>query len=228
MSVIQSFVKKLLQDALNVERDEGFHHLFLLSQVALETGWLKHVSKDEITNEDSKNLFNIKGSYNGEYVTILTTEYDKNKVPYKIKDKFRKYPSYEESIKDWVKLLKTSRYKLAYDNRHDLVKLTEYIHKCGYATDPNYVTKILNIANTIEKEIYKLNNDRKVLKIGDKGNDVKKLQEQLLKLKYNVGDIDGIFGEKTKQALMNFQKDNQLTVDGIAGNNTYFELNKLK
>ncbi|PYG87917.1 RHS repeat-associated protein, partial [Ruminiclostridium sufflavum DSM 19573] len=69
-----------------------------------------------------------------------------------------------------------------------------------------------------------------VAKLGTRGDTVQAIQEKLNKLGYNVGKADGIFGEKTKAAVIKFQKDNGLTVDGIVGNQTlteiYFEQSK--
>lgn len=62
---------------------------------------------------------------------------------------------------------------------------------------------------------------------GSQGSDVKKLQEMLnSKGSYNLV-TDGIFGDKTKAAVMDYQKNNGLAVDGIVGNNTWGALNKV-
>ncbi|WP_168190069.1 SpoIID/LytB domain-containing protein [Caloramator sp. E03] len=58
-----------------------------------------------------------------------------------------------------------------------------------------------------------------VLKKGDKGEQVKKLQEALKFLSYNV-DINGVFDEKTEVAVKAFQKSNKLVIDGIVGSKT--------
>lgn len=58
------------------------------------------------------------------------------------------------------------------------------------------------------------------LKKGCKGEDVKALQILLLGNAYDCGDVDGIFGGRTELAVKTFQKDRDLTVDGIAGKNT--------
>lgn len=58
----------------------------------------------------------------------------------------------------------------------------------------------------------------KTLKIGSKGDDVKKLQKSL------GITADGIFGNQTAAALKSYQKKNNLTVDGIAGNQTFGSL----
>ena len=58
-----------------------------------------------------------------------------------------------------------------------------------------------------------------VLSIGDTGENVRKLQEQLVKLGYNVGSKgpDGDFGSKTYAAVIDFQRKHNLDDDGIVG-----------
>ncbi|MCM3182020.1 peptidoglycan-binding protein [Priestia megaterium] len=43
---------------------------------------------------------------------------------------------------------------------------------------------------------------------------------------YNTKGTDGIFGANTEAAVRNFQKDNKLAVDGIAGPNTLTAISK--
>ncbi|NMG23068.1 peptidoglycan-binding domain-containing protein [Brasilonema bromeliae] len=64
-----------------------------------------------------------------------------------------------------------------------------------------------------------------VLKEGSKGAEVTKLQEGLKKLNFYSGVVDGIFGAKTKEAVINFQKSQQLVADGIVGEKTWSKLN---
>jgi spore germination protein len=66
----------------------------------------------------------------------------------------------------------------------------------------------------------------RVLKLGSRGDDVKLLQTKLNNLNFSAGTPDGIFGPKTKTAVMAFQKASGITVDGIVGQNTYAKLNK--
>ncbi len=60
----------------------------------------------------------------------------------------------------------------------------------------------------------------RTLKVGSKGDDVKRLQENLNTLGYNAGKPDGIFGNGTKNAVIAFQKAKGLTADGIVGTGT--------
>lgn len=57
-------------------------------------------------------------------------------------------------------------------------------------------------------------------KIGSRSREVRQIQTALRDRGYFTSSIDGIFGTLTKNAVMNFQRDNGLTVDGIAGTNT--------
>ena len=51
-------------------------------------------------------------------------------------------------------------------------------------------------------------------------NDIKLIQKKLKNWGYYFGEIDGVYGAKTKSAVIKFQKNNKLTADGIVGNNT--------
>ena len=55
-----------------------------------------------------------------------------------------------------------------------------------------------------------------ILRYNSRGDTVKSLQTKLTKLGYSVGSIDGIFGVKTEQALIRFQKAQGLKQTGIA------------
>lgn len=59
-----------------------------------------------------------------------------------------------------------------------------------------------------------------LLREGDRGENVKSVQEILTRLGYRPGPADGIFGQKTERAVINFQEDRGLYADGIVGPNT--------
>jgi hypothetical protein len=60
---------------------------------------------------------------------------------------------------------------------------------------------------------------------GDEGSGVTTLQNALARAGYPVGTVDGIYGEATKSAVTQFQADENLTEDGIAGAQTLAALN---
>lgn len=57
-------------------------------------------------------------------------------------------------------------------------------------------------------------------KIGSQGKEVRQIQTKLTELGFFSDKIDGIYGEKTKAAVIRFQKQKGLTADGIAGTKT--------
>ncbi len=56
--------------------------------------------------------------------------------------------------------------------------------------------------------------------IGSQGDTVREIQKALEYNGYYRGEIDGIFGENTKTAVKNFQRDSGLKADGIVGDAT--------
>ncbi|NLP43653.1 MAG: spore cortex-lytic enzyme [Peptococcaceae bacterium] len=62
---------------------------------------------------------------------------------------------------------------------------------------------------------------------GSRGSEVKDLQKRLTQLGYQLGKVDGIYGEKTAAAVTRFQKERGLKADGIAGKETIAALKKL-
>lgn len=67
------------------------------------------------------------------------------------------------------------------------------------------------------------------LRRGLSNDNVKKLQERLAELGYDLGEMgaDGIFGPKTEAALKAFQEDYDLLVDGIYGKDTHAKLTEV-
>ncbi len=59
-----------------------------------------------------------------------------------------------------------------------------------------------------------------VLEVGSSGANVTKVQNRLIQYGYMTGSADGKYGEKTRDAVLLFQKRNGLTVDGRVGKET--------
>lgn len=57
-------------------------------------------------------------------------------------------------------------------------------------------------------------------KYGSSGDEVKNIQTKLKQWGYYDGNVDGIYGSKTYEAVKKFQNKNGLTADGIAGEKT--------
>lgn len=70
------------------------------------------------------------------------------------------------------------------------------------------------------------------LDIGSSGEDVQKIQEQLNRISDNYPLIpkiseDGIFGERTQNAVKVFQSVFGLTPDGIVGSRTWYKIQEI-
>ena len=66
-----------------------------------------------------------------------------------------------------------------------------------------------------------------LLKIGSRGDEVQALQNRLITLGYLTGTADSIYGTQTAQAVTSFQKANNLSADGIAGQDTLSLINSV-
>lgn len=145
-TIIDDFVKSIWPKAKEAASLIGLDPKLLMAQAALETGWGKFVTKDA-EGGSSNNLFNIKIGANSEHdsVNVKTTEYIAD-TPIKMNASFRKYASVEESFNDYVSLIKgDERYQGALASASNPEIYVNELHKAGYATDPEYSTKILSI-----------------------------------------------------------------------------------
>ena len=143
---VQAFLSRLAPEAEEASRSTGIPARFMLGQAALESGW----GKRQITGADgtpSHNLFGIKagGNWSGKVVEATTTEYV-NGVPQKRVEKFRAYDSYADSFRDYASLLRNNpRYENVLANAQDVKGFAQGLQNAGYATDPNYASKLTRI-----------------------------------------------------------------------------------
>ena len=63
-------------------------------------------------------------------------------------------------------------------------------------------------------------NGSKVLRKGDYGLEVEALQSKLQQLGYNISNVDGDFGNRTRQEVIKFQGMTNQVQDGVVGKNT--------
>ena len=137
------FVQHLSSTAEAVAKESGIPASFMLGQAGHETGW----GRSEIRNKDgstSFNLFGIKAGkgWTGKVAEVTTTEYI-NGVPRKVVAKFRAYDSYEDSFRDYAKLINQSpRYEQARAQTGSAEAYASALQKAGYATDPAYARKL--------------------------------------------------------------------------------------
>lgn len=135
----QEFLDKLGPMARKDMRETGILASLTMAQGILESGW----GQSGLTKK-ANNLFGIKGSYNGQSYECNTFEYINGKRV-ETKAKFRKYPSWQESVADHSSLF------LRLDRYANLRGETDYKNACwkvqedGYATAPNYAESLIRL-----------------------------------------------------------------------------------
>lgn len=131
------FLESIHQGAVDGWKQYGVLPSLTGAQAIIESGWGQSALATQ-----GHNLFGIKGTYNGQSVTMPTYEYYGGRYV-RINDAFRAYPSNYESIVDHGRFLKVnSRYSNLIGQK-DYQTVTQLIRQDGYATDPKY-TNTLN------------------------------------------------------------------------------------
>ncbi len=144
------FVAQLWPHAEAVARELGVDPRMLIAHAALETGWGKHVP----CNPDgtcSFNLFGIKAGsrWQGASVGVNTVEFE-NGVAVQRRASFRAYGSPAESFRDYAQLIRSSpRYAAALGTGNDAAAFANALQAGGYATDPNYASKLTAVAERL-------------------------------------------------------------------------------
>lgn len=142
------FVQRHTEVAERVAHASGIPASFMIGQAGHETGWGKH----EIKNKDGSSSFNLFGikagpSWTGKVATVTTTEYVDG-VAKKTVAKFRAYDSYEDSFKDYARLISENpRYAKAKQQTGSVQAFATGLQRAGYATDPDYAAKLSRAIN---------------------------------------------------------------------------------
>ena len=140
---LDDFVQHHRRSAERVAAESGIPANFMLGQAGHETGW----GKGEIRQKDGTpayNLFGIKAGkgWTGKVAEVTTTEYIDGQAR-KVTAKFRAYDSYEDSFRDYARLINDNpRYEKARAQVHSAPAFASALQKAGYATDPLYAHKL--------------------------------------------------------------------------------------
>lgn len=146
-SSADEFVNTMLPMAKEAADRIGVDPRYLVAQAALETGWGKSVMRAQ-DGSSSHNLFGIKasGNWKGDSARAITSEF-RNGQMVKETAEFRSYASYKDSFHDLVTLLQSNnRYQDVLKSADNPEQFVRELQKAGYATDPDYASKISQIA----------------------------------------------------------------------------------
>ncbi len=137
MSTQTDFINLIKAGAQESQKKYGILASLTIAQAADESGWGQHV----IAN----NLFGIKANGStGPCVTVGTKEFVNGEY-INTTATFRAYPSLAASVEDQASFIASNaRYKNIL-HVTDAQKACELIQQDGYATDPDYATKLYDI-----------------------------------------------------------------------------------
>ena len=134
-----AFVERIKPKALAVAKELGIDPRIIIAQAAIETGWGKSVK--------GNNLFGIKSHGKQKGITVATHEVvDGKRVG--ITDSFRAYDTYADSISDYGDFLRDNKRYQPMLNADSLDEQIAALGASGYATDPDYASKIASIAKS--------------------------------------------------------------------------------
>ncbi|APR08225.1 Muramidase-2 precursor [Lentilactobacillus parabuchneri] len=100
-SVETDFINRLKDPVVKVSKQNHLYPSVMMAQAIVESDF----GRSELSL-DANNYFGVKGSYNGQSVTMSTGEYTANGKHYMTAAAFKKYPTIEASIKDNAYLLR--------------------------------------------------------------------------------------------------------------------------
>jgi flagellar protein FlgJ len=146
-----NFVKQHSDIASKIEKASGIPASFMLGQAGHETGWGQFQIKMK-GGAPSFNLFGIKAGagWTGKVAEVTTTEFVDG-VAQKRVARFRAYDSYEDSFKDYSRLISESpRYAKVREQTGSAHAFASGLQKAGYATDPEYAAKLSRAINTTQ------------------------------------------------------------------------------
>lgn len=133
----EDYIESTKSLAISVSKKSGLFPSVTLAQSALESNF----GRSELSTKYN-NYFGIKAKSGG--VKLETKEYE-NGVEKSVLEPFKKYDSKKDSFKDYARLISTAdRYKKVMEAK-DYKEAITLIKDCGYATDPNYASKVIEI-----------------------------------------------------------------------------------
>jgi flagellar rod assembly protein/muramidase FlgJ len=134
----EAFIARLGPLALVSARSSGVPASFIVAQAALESGW----GESRLARE-ANNLFGIKAgtSWNGDTLTLDSREFIDGQWLSQGAS-WRRYADWQDSIDDHAAFLRGNpRYAACFEHT-DGVGFAGAVARAGYATDPNYASKL--------------------------------------------------------------------------------------
>jgi flagellar protein FlgJ len=145
------FVRAMTPWAEAAGRRLGVAPETVIAHAALESGWGRHLPGTD--GQSSFNFFGVKaqGGWSGTAVNAATTEFDAGGAR-RVNADFRQYDSAAAGVADYAGLLAgNSRYAGALNTGSDVTAFATALKRGGYATDPDYVRKLVATAAAVRE-----------------------------------------------------------------------------
>jgi flagellar protein FlgJ len=147
----EDFVATVMPAARAAADKLGVDPAAIVAHAALETGWGRHMPASS-DGTPSFNLFGIKAGagWQGAGVSAGTREYVAGGMQ-NVDARFRAYASPAESIGDYADFLRSNpRYAAALGTGADIGAFAAALQRAGYATDPDYASKLAAVADELK------------------------------------------------------------------------------
>jgi flagellar protein FlgJ len=147
----QAFLDSIAPWARQAAAQLGVAPELVQAHAALESGWGQRPLRVE-GGASSHNLFGIKAGprWNGATGDSTTTEYV-NGAALTTRERFRAYPDAASAFQDYARvLLDNPRYRSALNTGNDAQAFAQGLARGGYATDPDYASKLARIAGKLQ------------------------------------------------------------------------------
>ena len=147
----QAFLDSIAPWARQAAAQLGVAPELVQAHAALESGWGQRPLRVE-GGASSHNLFGIKAGprWNGATGDSTTTEYV-NGAALTTRERFRAYPDAASAFQDYARvLLDNPRYRGALNTGSDAQAFAQGLARGGYATDPDYASKLARIAGKLQ------------------------------------------------------------------------------
>ena len=141
----KDFISQIGEVAKIVADEYGIYASMMIAQAGLESGW-----GSSMLSQQAHNLFGVKWSGKGNYVTMPTLEYYGGAY-HTVNAPFAAYNTYYESLVGYATMIKTrfpkstKSYSPTYQDAARNLRNGIY---GTYATDPYYASKLISVINT--------------------------------------------------------------------------------
>ncbi|MCL8495965.1 glucosaminidase domain-containing protein [Apilactobacillus sp. F1] len=139
-----NFISTISPIAQSIANSNNLYASTMVAQAALESGY-----GTSYLTQIANNLFGIK-SFDGTGVKLKTSEYNSKGQAYSTYAYFKSYNSIVDSLQGYATFLTVnSRYANVFKSQaKDGFEAATNIQNDGYATDPSYATKLINLIKT--------------------------------------------------------------------------------